>query len=270
MPTGFVSTLPGGIEVAHRPAEKDWGGVDLDSPPKGCCHTTEGTGLPTYGAGQSDAPTFTIGPAKVWQHRALGRGCGTLQNDEGGVATNTLVRIQIEIIGFASRQSWLPTASFQREAIAAVKDLAHEELGVPRTHVWPDLQDADDMDTEAHARRHAKFPQVAGWYGHVEIPENDHWDPGSLRWEDLGLESAPDLVDALAFVARVRRPDGKSRSREISPFFATKSALRNWAVVADGPNANLEDDLRKEFFDALCENRVWVARRKVGADLVQG
>jgi hypothetical protein len=62
---GFINKLPGGIEVIHLPAAKDWGDVDLSSPPKGCGHTTEGTSLPSYREGQRDAPTFTVGFDKV-------------------------------------------------------------------------------------------------------------------------------------------------------------------------------------------------------------
>src|SRR5215471_18443671 len=101
---GFINKLPGGIEVIHLPAAKDWGDVDLSSPPKGCGHTTEGTSLPSYREGQRDAPTFTVGVDKVWQHRGLGKSCGTLQNLAGGVETNRLIRIQFELIGSSTRK----------------------------------------------------------------------------------------------------------------------------------------------------------------------
>ena len=84
---GFINKLPGGIEVIHRPAAKDWGDVDLSSPPKGCGHTTETTSLPSYREGQRDAPTFTVGFDKVWQHRGLGKSCGTLESCSGGVSS---------------------------------------------------------------------------------------------------------------------------------------------------------------------------------------
>jgi hypothetical protein len=268
MLTGFIDKLPGGIDVVHRPAEQQWGDVDLDSPPKGCGHTTEGTSLPSYRAGQTDAPTFTIGPQKVWQHRALGKVCGTLQNHAGGTETNRLIRIQFELIGFSTRSPWLPARQFQRDALAAIKELAHDELGVPREHVWPDQQDDGVLATVDYHRRSSKFPAAAGWYGHVEIPENDHWDWGSLRWNDL--DPGPQMVDALAFVERFKDASGKWQSREISPFFSSKAALRDWAVVPDLPdNVDVEDELRQALFDALCENRVWVATRKVLAENVQ-
>jgi hypothetical protein len=268
MATGFISKLPGGIAVVHLPAEKDWGDVNLDSPPKGCGHTTEGTSLPSYRTGQTDAPTFTIGHDKVWQHRGLGKSCGTLQNLAGGVETNRLIRIQFELVGFSTRESWLPAAQFQREALAAIKQLAHDELDVPEAHVWPDKQEAGTLATTAYHRRNEKFPSVPGWYGHVEIPENDHWDWGSLRWENLHAGSA--MVNALAFVERVKNAGGQWQTNEISPFFSGRAALRDWAVVPDSPsNTDTEDELRGSLFQALCENRVWVATRKVPQDKVK-
>lgn len=269
MATGFLNQLPGGISVIHRKADKDWGGTDMDSPRKGCGHTTEGNSLPSYGLNQQDAPTFTIGTKKVWQHRALGKGCGTLQNDAGGGETNTLVHIQFELIGFSSVHSWLPTEAFQRDALSAIKELAHDELGVPRGHVWPDRQETGEvLATEKYERRKKKFPHEPGWYGHVEIPENDHWDWGSLKWDSLESGESQ-MVEALAFVERFKKANGKWDTREISPFFSGKGALRNWAVVPDGTNLDHEDDLRKSFFDALCTNRVWVARRMVAPELVK-
>jgi len=268
MPTGFIKKLPGGIEVVHRPAEQQFGDVQLDSPPKGCGHTTEGTSLPSYRTGQTDAPTFTVGRDKVWQHRGLGKVCGTLQNPPGGVETNRLIRIQFELIGFSTRRSWLPAAAFQRDALAAIKELAHDELDVPRGHVWPDKQDDGSLATTGYRRRTSKFPTVPGWYGHVEIPENDHWDWGSLRWDKL--DAAPTMVDALAFVERFKNADGQWRTREISPFFSGKAALRDWAVVPDSAaDVDTEGELRRALFDALCENRVWVATRKVPQENVK-
>jgi hypothetical protein len=263
MATGFLSTLPGGIAVIKKQADKEWGDVDLDSPPKGCGHTTEGDGLPGYRTGMRDAPTFTVGKNKVWQHRVLGKTCGTLQNAAGGVDTNRLIRIQFELVGFSTTEPWLPSGSFQRDALAAIKELAFTELDVPRDHVHPDVQDTGVvLASTEYRRRKSKFPNVAGWYGHVEIPENDHWDWGSLLWNQIGGQSEA-LVDALAFVKRVKNTAGEWTTEEISPFFADKAALRNWAVVPDGANADNEDELRKSLFDALCENRVWVAKRKV-------
>jgi hypothetical protein len=265
MATGFIDKLPGGINIEHRPAETGFGGVDMNSPPKACGHTTETTGLPAYGDGQTNAPTFTIGEANVWQHRGLGQSCGTLRNVAGGAPeTNRVMRVQFELVGFSTREPWLPKSTFQQEALAAVKDLAHDEFDVPRDHVWPDIQDDGILATESYHRRHSKFPNVPGWYGHVEIPDNDHWDWGSLRWNDLG--AGPTMVVALAFVERFKNPQGNWRSREISPFFSDKAALRDWAITPDGANLDNDDELRLSLFQALFENRVFVAERRVPED----
>ncbi len=40
-------------------------------------------------------------------------------------------------------------------------------------------------------------------------------------------------------------------------------ALRNLAVLPDVADVALDDDLPRSLFDATCENRVWVARRRV-------
>ena len=117
----------------------------------------------------------------------------------------------------------------------------------------------------AYQRRHSKFPSVSSWYGHVEIPENEHWDWGSLRWDDL--DPGPAMTDALAFVERFKNGHGRWETREISPFYSGKAVLRDWAVVPDSPsNVDNEDELRRSLFNALCENRVWVAKRKVPAE----
>jgi hypothetical protein len=261
MASGFVDKLPGGIEVTKRPAEFQWGDVNEDSPPKAVGHTTQTTSLPSYREGQRDAPTFTVGEHNVWQHRGLMKGCGTLQNDAGGTETNTIVRLQIEIIGFSSRRSWLPDSAFQRDALAAIKQLAKQELDIPIRHVHPDKQDQGVIASEAYPRRHEKFPNVPGWYAHVEVPENDHWDWGSLRWDDL--EGGAGMVEALAFVERFKNQNGKWKTREISPFFANRASLRDWAVRPDGNNVDTDDELRKSLFNAMIENRVWVAKRLV-------
>lgn len=267
MAQGFLSKLPGGLKVTARPTEKDWGGIDEDSPPKGVGHTTETNDLPTYGPGQQDAPTFTIGTSKVWQHRKLLKGCGTLKNDRNRPPqTNTVVRIQFELVGHATTKSWLPDSTFQVDALAAIKQLAKDELDVPMDHVWPDKQDGGSgtIGKKTYPRRQSKFPDVPGWYCHGEIPENDHWDWGSLKWDDL--DAGAGLVEALAFVERFKNENGKWRTREISPFFANRAALRDWAVVPDGSNLDTDDDLRRSLFDAMCENRVWVAKRRVAED----
>jgi hypothetical protein len=38
--------------------------------------------------------------------------------------------------------------------------------------------------TDPH-RNQGQYGTVAGWYGHGDVPENFHWDPGNLRWSEI-------------------------------------------------------------------------------------
>jgi hypothetical protein len=46
-------------------------------------------------------------------------------------------------------------------------------------------------------------------------------------------------------------------------------ALRDCAVRPDGNNLDNDDELRRSLFDAMFENRVWVAERKVPENKVE-
>ena len=260
MATGSIDHLPGKIPVRQVPMGTDWGPVDMSSPPKGVAHTTEGLSeVPNYGGA---SPHFTIGQKSVSQHRPLGHMAGTLRNESGGVETNRLVRLQFELVGFSSLKPWLPESSFQREALAGLFEFAEKELDIPKMHVWPDaLEDGHVWATIDNPRRPKKFPDVAGWYFHGEVPENTHWDMGSCLISKLmdGTDD-PEMVTAFALVEVKRAPSGGLISDEISPFFSSKKALRDWAVHS---KEGQEDQLRKRVWDAMVDNRVHVASRRV-------
>jgi hypothetical protein len=258
--TGWIKQLPGKVPVRQVPMGVFWGKVDLNSPPKAVAHTTEGLSeVPNYGG---SSPHFTIGQKFVSQHRPLGDMAGTLRNASGGVETNRLVRLQFELVGFSSLQPWLPDSNFQRDALSGLFELAEKELDIPRKHVWPDaLEPGHIWAALDNPRRPKKFPDVPGWYFHSEIPENDHWDMGSCLISKL-MEGAdePQMVPAFAMVEVQRAETGGLIADEISPFFASKAALRDWAVR---PREGKEDTLRKRVWNAMVENRVQVAERKV-------
>lgn len=238
MRTGWVDSIPnvldgGRIAVARNPQGQDYGAVDMSSPPKGCMHTTEGSSLPAYGG---NAPHFTIAKDKLYQHRALGRMAGTLQNLSGGVETNRLIRIQFELVGFSQMEPWLPGPVFQRDALASLFEFAERELGVPEDHVFPDDLGGGTWATASNPRRRSgKFPGTPGWYGHVEIPENSHWDPGSLMSSKLmANEPTPPLVDAftlmVSFAHKHDKDEVHRHALELSPKFSTEKELRAWTV----------------------------------------
>jgi hypothetical protein len=111
---------------------------------------------------------------------ALGDMAGTLRNAGSGIEANRLVRLQFELVEFSSLKPWLPDSSFQRDALTALYEFAQQELGIPKTHVWPDtLEPGTVWAVENNPRRPKKFPGTAGWYSHGEVPENTLWDMGS-------------------------------------------------------------------------------------------
>ena len=259
MRTGWVEKL-GGIPVRHIPMGTFWGKVDVNSPPKAVAHTTEGLSeVPNYGG---SSPHFTIGQKHVSQHRPLGDMAGTLRNESGGVETNRLVRLQFELVGFSSLKPWLPESTFQRDALSGLFDMAEKDLDIPKEHVWPDpLEPGHIWASVNNPRRPKKFPSVAGWYFHGEVPENEHWDMGScLITKLMAGDDDDEMIDTYSLVEVKRAKTGGLITDEISPFFKTKKELRDWTVR---PTEGDDEKLRWRVWDAMVENKVQVAKRRV-------
>jgi hypothetical protein len=110
-----------------------------------------------------------------------GRG---LVNLSGGVQTNRQgrVNLQVEVIGRASRPWTQDVTAAGRKGVAKLVDFA-DQWGVPRTH--PN-GDQGPFDKYAPTNR-----SVTGWNGpggyfcHAQVPENDHWDHGAVKFTDL-------------------------------------------------------------------------------------
>jgi hypothetical protein len=159
-------------------------------------HTTEGTSLPSYGGGTS-APNFTAKPdfaAKrlVWyQHFDFDVSSRALVNKAGGVETNTLNVVQVEIVGTcdpATHKKWGTTPHLYTPELPdwAIRDLAafakwaHDNHGVPLTSnvtfkAYPGSYGNNGVRMSA-----AKWNSFTGHCGHQHVPENDHGDPGPL------------------------------------------------------------------------------------------
>lgn len=159
-------------------------------------HTTEGTSLPSYGGGAS-APNFTAKPdftAKrlVWyQHYDFDASSRALVNKAGGVETNTLNVVQVEIVGTcdpATHKKWGSTPHLYTPDLPdwAIRDLAafakwaHDQHGVPLTSdvtfkAYPGSYGNNGVRMSA-----AKWNSFTGHCGHQHVPENDHGDPGSF------------------------------------------------------------------------------------------
>jgi len=178
-------------------------------------HTTEGIGLTDYGGG-SMAPNLTgisdmaARRLRWFQHFDIDRSSRALRNLAGGVETNTLNVVQVELDGtcdYTKRERWGSKVA-GRDYIYwgdppdwALRDLAdflrwlNAEHGVPLSGpaMWltygpdsrrPGVTPASYGASPARMSA-AVWNAFKGVCGHMHVPENDHGDPGSLPFDKL-------------------------------------------------------------------------------------
>jgi hypothetical protein len=170
---------------------KDSGTIELSRPPVGVGHTTECTfeqALDKFR--HTDAPNFLVGrdahgKVRILQLVALGRCACALENRGGGVETNHWVRAQIELAADSKTHPWLPDDELLGAFSALVAQLKMS-AGIPLVRPFPDeLDPAQKWAVTTNPRRTSgKWGDVAGWFNHLEVPENDHWDMGAFRWSE--------------------------------------------------------------------------------------
>lgn len=165
-------------------------------------HSTEGRSLPTYGGGAS-APNLTAVPdfnaqkLRWFQHHDIDVSSRALVNEAGGVQTNTLNVVQVEIVGTcdpATHAKWGASQHLYMPELPdwAIRDLAefaewmHDHHGVPLT------SDVAFRPYPASYGRlnNVRMPQgvwnnYKGHCGHQHAPENLHGDPGALPMRDI-------------------------------------------------------------------------------------
>ncbi|MFJ9754980.1 hypothetical protein [Streptomyces sp. NPDC101149] len=194
--------------------QKKWGG-DLMEVNVLVLHTTEGVGLPDYDGG-SMAPNLT-GVADMakkrlrwYQHFDIDRSSRALQNLSGGVQTNTLNVVQLELDGtcdYSKREKWGSRVAgkdyiyWGNPPGWALQDVAdflkwlHANHGVPLSgpSTWltygPDSR-RPGVTPASYGASPARMSFSAwnsfrGVCGHEQVPENDHGDPGSLPFAKL-------------------------------------------------------------------------------------
>ena len=187
------------VEALTVPHEHD--AVVLSKPPAGVMHTTEGTFNAALDVFKVHfAPHFLVGASRIVQFVPLGTIAAALQHPPGGVETNRWARVQIEVVAYSKMESWRPDQpTFDR--LAALVATLERVAGIPLRRPWPDQLDAGTTwaATNNPRRQNSKWGKEPGWFGHVEIPGNTHWDPGSLRYGAL-FERAKELRAAYAFL----------------------------------------------------------------------
>lgn len=176
----------------------------------GVIHTTEGTSLPSYGGGAS-APTFTLVPdvgartVSVFQHFDVDVSARALVNAAGGVQTNTLNCVQVELVGTcdpATHAKWgkTPHVYWPQAEDWALMEFARlvrwlsDEHGVKMqsTVAWKPYPASYGAGNGVRLSGQ-KWLDYYGWLGHQHVPENLHGDPGNfpiVRVLDLAKRKA--------------------------------------------------------------------------------
>jgi hypothetical protein len=196
MQHGWLTETIEGRTIEHIPCPNPGGVVDETAPPTGVIHTIEGSlssGLSVFRSHY--APHFALGGERIIQLVPLGTMAAALENHPGGVETNSITRAQIEIAGHSSEAPW----HCDEETAASLADLLATLLSaaeIPLERPFPDEMPAKPWATYDFERRKAgKWGHVAGWFGHVEVPENAHWDPGAFQWSKT-ISSAKEIADS--------------------------------------------------------------------------
>jgi hypothetical protein len=183
-------------------------GAFLPGPMRGVLHTTEGA----YPAGAFAAykannswPHFTVDQVgRVYQHLAIDRAARSMQNQSGGVETNRLGAIQIEVVGFAAQPNW-PLA--QVEAMFNLMRWIEAQTGIkPVSPVFGD-------NKQYGLRNPLEFTPdqwnaFNGWCGHQHVPENSHWDPGAIAIANLLPTTEAPMPEAPPPVIDINSPPG--------------------------------------------------------------
>lgn len=147
-------------------------------------HTTEGSSaagaFSAYKKNKSD-PHFTVDTSTIYQHIDTSLAARSLRNAPGGVQTNKDGALQIEVVGFAHL----------KKNPATLKNVARLCRWLENTHKvpqsWPNglpkTATPSGKDPGGHNRNPVNWDTKAGHYGHSQVPENTHWDPGYTKEE---------------------------------------------------------------------------------------
>jgi hypothetical protein len=238
---------PGAIRGDHWYGDTYQG--DLMDPNVLALHTTEGTTVVSYSNG-SEAPNLTALPnfktkkLDVYQHFALNRSARALVNLPGGVETNTLNVIQLELVGTCDPKHktswgkfkagadyiyWPDAPEWAYDALAELIAWMHTDVGIPLTGPsdWPAYPSS--YGPTAARMAFAEWLAFKGICGHLHAPENVHGDPGNIPFAKI-------LAKAKAIVAKAGGSTGSTggsttptKPKPAPPFPGAKSF---------GPGAN--------------------------------
>jgi hypothetical protein len=192
--------------------QDDYPGADLNLTPETMVvvlHTTESSGWPGYGGGTS-APNYTYHPmSNQWRaHFPDEKSSRALRNLSGGVETNTLNSVQVELIGTCDpryRERWgdlvagqdyvfWPNATdVQLLRVAQFLADLHKRHGLKLRAPKPFIAYPASYGEHDHRMTFAEWRNAVGVVGHQHVPENSHGDPGNIAIERI-LDMAEKIV----------------------------------------------------------------------------
>lgn len=164
----------------------DYPGDTMPHPNVLVLHTTEGSSWPSYGGGGS-APTFTVkADGSVRQHFYANESARALKNAAGGVQTNTLNAVQIELVGTCTKGGpgvyWPSATDAQLAGLAKLVKWLTSTYPIPlKSTPKPWLSYPSSYgSTRGQRMNFIEWENFSGICGHQHVPENDHGDPGNF------------------------------------------------------------------------------------------
>lgn len=149
-------------------------------------HTTEGGAWPDYSGG-AVAPTFTVkADGSVRQHFYANESARALMNRPGGVQTNTLNAVQIELVGTSAKDGpgvhWPSATDAQLAGLAKLVRWLTATYPIPlKSTSKPWLAYPTSYGSKSGQRMSFdEWEAFSGICGHQHVPENDHGDPGNF------------------------------------------------------------------------------------------
>ena len=168
--------------------------------PKGCLHTTEGSGWPGY-QGWTVMPHGTVLPTPgkgvtIRQHLPLDQASFSLRHTRPQPTGGDYVW-QWELIGTSAKGG--PGYYWPGADDAVLLDLWHKLIhplsvakGIP-LRALPFL--AFPYPAGANRLTDAQYDRYTGWLGHQHVPQNDHGDPGAFPWDRMVALAARQTED---------------------------------------------------------------------------
>lgn len=167
-------------------------GPFVGGPYRGVLHTTEGKSYASARDVYADhkvAPHFTKGLGFLFQHIRLDRAARALQNPPGGVETNRLGAIQVEVVASAAHPDWTDDLASEVQQLMV---WIEGQTGIkPWSPLFKAYRAGDPPGVSAYGLKNGvrmsvdSWRRFDGWCGHQHVPENVHGDPGAIPIQRL-------------------------------------------------------------------------------------